>query len=172
MFSDSNPFLVNELHAFVPHRYIFLTSWTIATLIVLVLGKISAKFKIILVLVFLGQYSIEHVNNFINVYFTYKRILCVNLLFISCSSSAEQINLPVSNLQDSSPWPWNKCSSDWENIWQLLRISGGRAKRRLITVLRNPRGGVEVTAKQLILGISSNIVTLLESNPFHLPFRG
>ena len=37
----------------------------------------------------------EHLNNFVNVYFTYKRILCVNLLFIAFCSSVEQINLPV-----------------------------------------------------------------------------
>lgn len=173
MFADGNPSLVNESHAFVPHRYIFLSFWTVAKLIVLVLCKLSAKFKIILVLVFLSQYSVAHGNSFINVSFTYKIILCVNLLFISCSSSVEQINLPVSNLQDSSPWPWNKCSSDWENIRQLLHISGGRAKRRLIIILlKNPRGRVEVTAKQVTLGIFNNIETLLELNPFDLPLRG
>ena len=37
----------------------------------------------------------EHLNDFINVYFTYRRILYVNLLFIALCSSLEQINLPV-----------------------------------------------------------------------------
>lgn len=48
MFSGSNPSLANEVYAFVPHMYIFLPAWTIAKLIVLVLCKISAEFKVIL----------------------------------------------------------------------------------------------------------------------------
>lgn len=111
----------------------------------------------------------EHLNNFKNVYFTYKRILCVNLLFIADSSSVEQINPPVIcrlplpdlgivqfKLRKHQAVPLNTW---WEG---KEKAHNGPQKSR----------DVQVTGKQPILGILNTLVTLLESNPFDLQLRG